>query len=102
MNAWQAWESALDQLQCDAHHAIEQATSRTFADATGGAQLAWTPPESLGQLPAGLAAQATALLVLQERAATLIAASRDDVEQEIHALTVKRTPVRSVYVDVTG
>lgn len=102
MNAWHAWESALEQLQRDAHHAIEQATSRTFADTAGGARLVWTPPESLGELPAGLAARATALLALQERAATLIAASRTDVEQEIHALTVTRTPVRSVYVDVTG
>ena len=102
MSAWQAWESVLEQMERDAHRAIELAASRVSADVAAQAQLAWTPPADLGALPDGLAARAAALLALQERAAALTVQSGRDVEHEIQALALTRTPVRSLYVDVTG
>ncbi|WP_104086849.1 hypothetical protein [Arthrobacter sp. GMC3] len=100
--SFQRWESTLEQMRLDAQSAVEQATNRTSVEEIDGGYQAWTPPADLGVLPDELADRAAALLALQERAARLIAESRNAVEREIQALTVTRTPVRSVYVDVTG
>lgn len=104
----QRWQESLDDLERQARAALKLATAQadtayaaTPADAGSGAQ-AWAVPADLGPLPDSLAVRARYVVELQQRAAAMMAASRDDVEREMTQLARPGRQIQPVYVDVTG